>query len=634
MKNIAKYIIATMALSAGVFSLGKPVFAQDEEIKVKYDKTVSKQPDENGVYTINVEAYVTGSITVTNTVAPADIVLVLDYSGSMSYDFSGRTTYTESNKRIYALRNAVKEFVDEVQSSNEKIPEDNLDSYGGHRIAFVLYGQDSYLQGSGLNEFIKVGDLETGNSSAGSAGSVTYDGTNIIGHALASGGTPSDEAMKEANYLLSQEDYVEAAPQRSRVVVFFTDGIPGSGQQQVWTDTRREVANGCIEAAKTIKNAELYSATVYSVGLFNPQTSATETTTYLSFTSSDFKDKTALPTPTAANWVNVSGDKSIVVSNSDQLKNVFSSIASSAGGDYDAASSSSVLVDIVTQSFTVSTDANIAETKVYAVPCTQQSADAIQPTFDTVKESYKLDTVNDPDNIPDGKVYLYVDPDTGEVKVSGFDYGAEWCGWDGEHNIPHGRKLVLQIPITVNEDAVGGPSVQTNTSDSKLVLRDEEGNEIGSYNLPKPDLKIPVSIWIEKHGLVDDDSAVFTLARAPYVSGASYDDYVTGQYKNTWESFTKVIVNEKNMQIVNVDGVEHKVVKISGLDPDYYYRIKEDAWAWGYPVQIGGVQYTIGDNIQNPLQVYNEPDPDAPKHAESVVRNVFTERTTSWTVTE
>lgn len=611
MKNIAKYITATMALAAGMFSFGMPVFAQEQndEIKVSYDKTVDG-PDDNGVYTLNLEAYVTGSITETVTTKAADIILVLDYSKSMDNTYGSST-------RIAQLRSSVKEFVDIVKTSDANVTDDK---YGGHRIAFVLYS-GSVFTNTGLNQFIDVSNLTTGSSA------VYYNGTNLIGSST-SQGTQSGLAMQKARDILSAVDY--SGTDRTRIVLFFTDGIPGTGTGETWTDARRTVANTCISAANEIKNAT-NSAIVYSVGMFSAQASATETTTYLSYTSSDFTDKTALPS-SSSDWVNVSGDKSIIVSSAEQLRNVFSSIATSAGGNYDAASSSSVLVDIVTQSFSIPTNTALGSVKVYAVPCTQSSATAII-SFDTIKDSYQLETVDNPEEIPEGKVCLQVDKETGEVTVTGFDYGAEWCGWDGKANAVHGHKLVLQIPITVNEDAIGGPAVQTNTNDSKLILKTADGDTLASYNFPKPVLKIPVSIWIEKHGLVDDDSAVFTLARAPYVEGASYDDYVTGQYKNSWESFTKIIVNEKNMQTVTVDGVDHRVVKISGLDPDYYYRIKEDAWAWGYPVQIGGVQYTIGDNLQNPLQVYNTPDPDAPKHAEAVARNVFTERTTTWTVT-
>lgn len=634
MKNIAKHIIATVALTAGVFTLGTSAFAQNDKIKVGYDKTVSPKPDENGVYTISLEAYVTGSLTVETSPAPADIILVLDRSGSMDDDIAGKETSKPEDKRINLLRSAVQGFVETVKDSNGKIKDEDRDEHGGHRIAFVWFSEE-VTNGTGLNTFIKVEDLITTTASGSgwdyNRATVKYGENDLIRYSP-DAGTYTHIAMRKARDIINDESY-SSTSKRSRIVVFFTDGQPGSGWYGDNWPTHRsdlDVANGCISAANEIKTSSTKPATIYSVGLFDKDEGTTDaTTTYLAYTSSDYTGKTKMPTNTN-DYVPVSGDKSIVVSSASALANVFASISQSAGGDYDAASSSSLLVDVVTQSFTVSTNANLKKTEVFAVPCTQQSATAIVPTFDTVKESYKLETVDSPDNIPEGKVYLGVDPETGEVKVSGFNYGAEWCGWDGKENKAHGRKLVLQIPITVNEDAVGGPSVVTNTSDSKLILKSADGEEIGSYELPKPDLKIPVSIWIEKHGLVEDDSAVFTLARAPYVKGASYDEYVTGKYKDSWESFTKIIVNEKNMQTITVDGVEHKVVKISGLDPDYYYRIKEDAWAWGYPVQIDGIQYTIGDNLKNPLQVWNQPNPDAPKHAESVVRNVFTERTTNW----
>ncbi len=626
MKNIAKHIIATVALAAGVFTFGTSAFAQNDEINVRYDKTVSPKPDENGVYTISLEAYVTGSVTVTTETAPADLILVLDYSGSMSND-------------INELKKATMEFVDTIQDSNDSVKEDK---YGKHRVGFVLFSTN-VKTGTGLNTLIPADDLLTEvTESWWSTDYHIYYGTgmnrsDVIGYS-ANGRTNTPAAIEKAKDILNSVDYSNT--NRSRVVLVFTDGVPQVGSDLTGTTIQRDM-NKTLEQSDAIKNSPDHSATIYTVGLFSgkDENTADAITTFMRYISSDEPSGKTIGQVTyktgACSITNpsdnlpVTQDKSIIVSNSSALANVFTSIADSQGGNYDAASSSSLLVDVVTQSFTVSTAANLGKAQVFAVPCTKQSATAIL-SFDKVKESYKLETVDSPDNIPEGKVYLGVDPETGEVKVSGFNYGAEWCGWDGKENKAHGRKLVLQIPITVNEDAVGGPSVVTNTSDSKLILKSADGEEIGSYELPKPDLKIPVSIWIEKHGLVEDDSAVFTLARAPYVKGASYDEYVTGKYKDSWESFTKIIVNEKNMQTITVDGVEHKVVKISGLDPDYYYRIKEDAWAWGYPVQIDGIQYTIGDNLKNPLQVWNQPNPDAPKHAESVVRNVFTERTTNW----
>ena len=622
MKNIYRYIVSIAALLAGLSSFAPAAFADGEdEINVRYDKTVDG-PDANGVYTLSLEAYVTGSLTQTTSTKPADIILVLDYSQSMNQSLDGST-------RINVLRNAVKGFVDIVQSSNANVVPDKFNC--GHRLAFVLYNGSVLTDYTGLNTLIDVDDFTTGTTNGG-VGTVTYGSTNLIGHNTGTG-TQSGLAMKRAETILSGQDY--SGTDRSRIVVFFTDGVPGTGSGETWNASRRAVADTCIASAYRIKNAA-DSSIVYSVGMFSAQSSATETTTYLSYTSSDYKDKTELPYPTEANWVNVSGDKSIIASSSEQLKNIFSSIAETAGGNYDAASSSSVLVDIVAQSFSIPAGTDLGSVKVYKDTCTQASRTAI------------ISFANDLEDIT-SQVTLVTDKDKGEVSVSGFDYGANWCGWDDSANNgaggPHGNKLVLQIPIVVNEEAVGGPAVETNADGSQLILINADNDTLKTYDFPKPTLKIPVSIWIEKHGLLDDDSAVFNLARAPYYPGATYENYTDTssvfhvdendtegiKLAKTWVNFTKVIVNESNMQTVTVDGVEHKVVKLSGLDPDYYYRIKEDAWAWGYQYQDGGIVYTIGDNISNPLEVWNTPDPDAPKHAEAEVRNKFEKRDSKMT---
>ena len=386
MKKTIKYFMAALAFSAAALVSGPAASAQDGS--VKFDKRVTG-PNADGVYTINLEAYVTGSVTVTTETKPADIVLVLDYSQSMNSNKIDGVT------RINLLRSSVQEFVDIVKASNETVTEDRL---GGHRIAFVLYAGSVFDDYSGLNQFIKVDELTTASSA------VRYNGTNLIGHSTQQG-TQSGEAMEEARDVLAEEDY--SGLDRSRIVVFFTDGVPGTGAGETWTSDRVTVANQCISAANEIKNHATNSATIYAVGMFTQQASATQTTTYLSYTSSDYTDKTSLPS-SSSNWVNVSGDKSIIVSSSQQLRNIFSSIASQTGGDYNAASSSSVLVDIVTNSFTISEDTDLGTVQVYQVPCTQASKTAMISWASRSNWTEITDIVD-----------LVSDPETGEVRL--------WC---------------------------------------------------------------------------------------------------------------------------------------------------------------------------------------------------------------
>lgn len=603
MKNTIKYLMAALALSVAALVSDLDVFAQDGS--VKYDKTVTKKPDENGVYTISLEAYVTGSITVTETTKPADIVLVLDYSQSMENNMAGTSTSVSAElKRINILRDAVAKFVNTVKESNAAMLEDDGgDTYGGHRLSFVIFHQNV-----SSTSFLNVENLTatpaSGSGNSYSQATVYNGGTNIIG-ASTQIYTRSGDAMERVVSILDGVDYT-AAPNRTRVVVFFTDGAPGdSNNENNWQNNsgQRNEANQCITAANSIKSSTEYGATIYSVGLFNKAEGAADaTTTYLRYVSSDTANAPNISTSApSGGWLPVSGDKSILVSSANALSNVFSSIATSAGGDYSASSASSVLVDVVSSSFTIPTNADLGSVKVYKVECTQASQSAIISWSST-----KEDISNDVD----------LDVEGNSVSVTDFDYGAEWCGWDGENNKAHGHKLVLEIPITIAEGAVGGPAVETNTSDSKLIIKDKDGNVLSENPFPRPTLEIPISIWIKKKGLDPNDSAVFNVGYAPYQAGVDPSTL-------TYKQFTKIMITKDTPR--DADGFP--VEKLVGLDPHYFYRIKEDAWAWSYEYQDGGVQYTVGEGGMNPFVFENLPK-ETPKEAEATVRNEFEKRTT------
>ena len=605
MKNTFKYIAALVAVTAAFLSFGPTAMAQDGS--VKYDKTCTKEPDANGIYTISMEAYVTGTVTVTTETKPADIVLVLDYSQSMENNMEGTSTNVQAQlKRINILRDAVAKFVNTVKESNAAMLADGGgDTYGGHRLSFVIFHQNVTS-----TDFLNVQNL-TATPASGSGNSYSqatvYNGsTNIIG-ASTQIYTRSGDAMERAQSVLSNVDY-SAAPNRTRVVVFFTDGAPGDSNNETnWQNQsgQRNEANQCITAANAIKASTAYGATIYSVGLFNKAEGAADvTTTYLRYVSSDYDNAPQIGTsaPTGG-WIPVSNDKSIIVSSAGALANVFDSIATSAGGDYSASSSSSVLIDIVASSFKIPSNTDLGTVKVYKVACAQQSATSV------ISWGTKTEITND--------VELVVSGDS--VTVSGFDYGAEWCGWDGSANNnvggPHGHKLVLEIPIEVREDAVGGPAVETNDPGSKLVIKDKQGNVIQSYEFISPTVKIPVQIWIQKAGLQGDDSAVFTIYRSPFVENFDPETAI-------WENRTKIVVGPEDLDPTTGLYLKKQV----GLDPDFYYKIKEDAWAFGYTYQYGGVLYTVGDNVENPFKFENTPKNK--KFDEASARNVFKERTT------
>ena len=79
MKKIYGIVTGALALLAAA----PIVRAQEPAEGIEYSKTISK-PNPQGIYTITLESYVTGSVSVSSTPLPADIVLVLDVSSSMS----------------------------------------------------------------------------------------------------------------------------------------------------------------------------------------------------------------------------------------------------------------------------------------------------------------------------------------------------------------------------------------------------------------------------------------------------------------------------------------------------------------------------------------------------------------------
>ena len=328
-----------------------------------------------------------------------------------------------------------------------------------------------------------------------------------------------------------------------------------------------------------------------------------------------------------------------------------------------------MLVDIVSTNFNLPTGSDASKIKAYRVACTQNSPDAALPTFSTTKEEITLyerdkdgNIVVDEDGNP--KPGLVVEGD--KVTATGFDYGANWCGWDATANDgdggPHGYKLVLEVPITVKDDIVGGPAVETNDPGSELIIKDADGNVIQRYPFIPPEVKIPVTIWIQKHGLLSttadgvqghEDNAVFTIRKIRYVGHYETDEdgdkleggkrinyyYKKGEWDDEtgpkfivngvettmlWKTFTKVTVNMK-------EGEQDGIVKVSGLDPDYIYRIEEDAWAHlGYNFNPDDTaRYTMEwdategkyVDVQNPFEFTNTTNKSF--YAEDVYRNVF-----------
>ncbi len=298
------------------------------------------------------------------------------------------------------------------------------------------------------------------------------------------------------------------------------------------------------------------------------------------------------------------------------LEDIFVAIAHNSGGSQntDVSGGSSLTVDIVSSSFSVPQgfeDDPENAIEVLVAPCNSV-------TKINGKDYFLFGEAKAPNEYGLAPITPSISEENNKVTTTGFDYSANWCGPDPTstsaiHNYAyHGFKQIIRFVITVKDDAVGGPAVETNDSDSGIYL---EGATEPLIRFNRPTVKLPVQIWIQKNGLQGEDSAVFTLARAPFS-----EDFDPETAK--WENVTKIVVGPDDYDPQT--GVYLK--KQVGLSPDYSYRIKEDAWAFGYQYQYGGVLYTVGDEVVNPFVFTNTPTNK--KFDEASARYIFNEKTT------
>ncbi len=415
---------------------------------------------------------------------------------------------------------------------------------------------------------------------------------SAVSSIIEAGSTAADYGMNLARLLIDRPEV--SARNSNKVVVFFTDGAPTHA-----SNFDQTVANTAVQHANSIKGITYGSGEnathpiIYSVGIFTSTVSG-NVNTFMTNIATD-----------ASHYVNASGGTA------EDLKDIFTAIAHSSGGSGNAqvTGQSTLTVDVVSSSFSVPKgfEQNPANAvTVLVAPCTGITTIGGHDylTFGQAKAptEYGLAVITPSISEADNK-----------VSTTGFDYSGNWCGPDASSPTGyHGYKQIIRFVITVNDDAVGGPAVETNTSGSGIYLPGSD-KPLVEFNIPT--VKLPVQIWIQKVGLMEGDNAVFTLARTPFVE--NFDPATA-----VWEDWgTKIVVGPDDYDPVTGMYLKKQV----GLNPDYYYRIKEDAWAFGYTYQLGGVQYTFGDTIQNPFVFTNTPNNK--KYDESSVRNTFKERT-------
>ena len=524
-------------------------------------------------------------------------------------------------------------------NSSQYQPSDN----GNHRnsqnrnYTEVVTGLTSVLDGGGETLKSTVNSLQEGGATAANGGMQLA--VNIISH-------------------------IPASRESNKVVVMFTDGSP------TYTNGfQTSVAGGAIAQAYALKNT--YSATVYSIGVFDNETDQIKN--YMNWVSSNYKnqenwqDNGSTTTPTTGSYYQKSDGAN--------LNDIFKDIASASAAADATAGASTQVRDVVSNSFILpSGDAAGITIKIADV---KSDGSGWENPVTATGVDYEITTVT---------------TTTGEqhqqLMVTGFDYTKADTyndagftvtpgNWVGERYTSKtnkywaGKKLIIEFKVQANGEATGGDGTATNHPDSGVYVQefnedgtpkvDGDGNPIyhrvNQYDVPHTPL--PLLIKIQKDGLRTGESATFQLFRArpkgwndegqtteEKMANVEYNaigkplpdlhdfqqndkgdldpddpmDYLEGI---GWDDWSKVILTNKGADNASV------LKTLYALDPGWVYMVVEDDWGWAYELTGESSHETTSDCELNPFTFHNRlrtenaaGDPIV-KHAEAVTINHF-----------
>lgn len=403
-------------------------------------KTVRQTSESEFLLTL--EAYATGETRTETKDIPMDIVLVLDVSGSMSKRINGYG----SQSKINALKDAVNGFIDKVA---EKSPNSSIAVVKFAGDEKIETGNDTYWDGGYCNYSQTV----IGLTAAGTGAAALKAKVNALDP---DGPTAADYGMNRAKSIIDSVKNND----HQKVVIMFTDGEPNHSNGFSTT-----VANDAIKASKSIKDA---GATVYTIGCFSKTYKDTENVPkYMNRVSSNYLDATTMQDGTKT-----SSDYYKTVSSAEDLNNIFKTISETVGTTTVKLDDTSVLRDVISDSFTLPEGYTDGDIKAYSVSCESSTKNA-DGTY-----TYTWKTTPDAD-----KYDVTVADDNKTINVTDFNYAANWVDqYDVGGSKSHGKKLVVEIPIVLDPDATG--SVDTNGPASGVYASADAETAFANFKTP------------------------------------------------------------------------------------------------------------------------------------------------------
>ena len=411
---------------------------------------------------------------------------VLATGTAPSWDFhisaaGGNTT------RLAALKTAVNNFASSVATKAKGKDgvlgtEDDVD----HTISVVGFANYSNYNNYGNTEiFIGSNEYKYGSAAQGQYANAPQDMSTAQGVAnvtasvnalSASGATYIDLGIEMANGILNANP-IPAGEKRNRVVVIFTDGVPGySGEYGGDSygsqgDNAQAVADAAMTQIAVTKDT--HQATVYTVGIFTgaDATSAgsnaynASDTQKANYFMQRLSSNTAYPqTPSYY----------LSASDSNALNNIFQTISENiqSGGSSVTLDSEAIVKDVISDQFELPEGADTSSIKVYTADYTAEN------------------TFADPVEFTDAEVTLSADNKT--VSVSNFDFAENWVGTTTTNGTAayRGKKLIIEIPIEVRDGFLGGNGVLTNGDGSGVYENAEAEEPFEEFVSPDVDVEL------------------------------------------------------------------------------------------------------------------------------------------------